>query len=169
MLFEISNIGKIQKAAIEMRGITVIAGNNNTGKSTYGKILYCMFNAFRDAENSILKERRHTIEDIITRHSLRFRHGGQIRILVNNILEHQPSKEEIRSLLEDAMNNKIIFIDKDEDFIDNILDKITQSNEITDRQIQEMILTRFLRAEFGDRIIHVNHAEEGGTISLTII
>jgi predicted ATPase len=56
MTFEIANIGKIQKAKIEMRGITVIADNNNTGKSTYGKILYCMFNAFRNAETVIYKD-----------------------------------------------------------------------------------------------------------------
>jgi ubiquinone/menaquinone biosynthesis C-methylase UbiE len=53
MRLEITNIGKIQKAAVEMRGITVIAGDNNTGKSTYGKVLYCMFNAFCNAESAI--------------------------------------------------------------------------------------------------------------------
>jgi predicted ATPase len=170
MIFEITNIGKIQKATIEMRGITVIAGNNNTGKSTYGKILYCMFNAFRNAETAIYKERRDIIEDIITRffHRYRLRTGDQIEALVNNILEHQSSKEEIRALLEEAINNKTILIDKMGDSINTILENIMRANEVTDEQIQKSILTHFLRAEFGNRIIHVNHAEEMGTISLTI-
>jgi predicted ATPase len=171
MVLEINNIGKIQNAAIEMRGITVIAGNNNTGKSTYGKILYCMFNAFCNAETAIHKERRHTIEDIITRSFPRFRHGGQIRTLINNILDHQSSKEEIRNLLEEAINNKIVLIDKVdkmEDSINTVFEKIIRSNEIADGQIQKIILTRFLRAEFGNRIIHVNHTGVAGKISLTI-
>jgi predicted ATPase len=168
MIFEINNIGKIQRAAIEMRGITVIAGNNNTGKSTYGKILYCMFNAFCDAETAIHKERRHTIENIIARSFPRFHHEGQIRTLVNSILEHQSSKEDIRNLLEEAINNKIVLINKMEDSINTVLEIIMRANEVTDDQIQKTILTRFLRAEFGNRIIHVNHTEATGKISLTI-
>jgi predicted ATP-dependent endonuclease of OLD family len=171
MVFEINNIGKIQKAAIEMRGITVIAGNNNTGKSAYGKILYCMFNAFCNAETAIHKERRDTIENSITRFRHVSVHGSKIRTLVNNILEHQSSKEKIRDLLKEAINNKIILIDKIdkmEDPINTIFEKIMRSNEIADGQIQKIILTRFLWAEFGNRIIHVNHTGAAGKISLTI-
>ena len=32
MKIEIKNIGKISKAEVELEGITVIAGKNNTGK-----------------------------------------------------------------------------------------------------------------------------------------
>lgn len=42
MKIEIKNIGKISKAEVELEGITVIAGKNNTGKSTVGKALYAM-------------------------------------------------------------------------------------------------------------------------------
>ena len=41
MRFCIERIGKIEKADVELKGITVIAGENNTGKSTVGKALYC--------------------------------------------------------------------------------------------------------------------------------
>ena len=40
MRLKFSNIGKISEADIELNGITVIAGNNDTGKSTVGKLLY---------------------------------------------------------------------------------------------------------------------------------
>lgn len=39
MRLEIKNIGRIEEASIEMNGITVIAGENDTGKSTVGKVL----------------------------------------------------------------------------------------------------------------------------------
>jgi predicted ATPase len=171
MRLEITNIGKIQNAAIEMRGITVIAGNNNTGKSTYGKILYCMFNAFCNAGDAIRKERKRNIENIIMRsfHIPRYR-PSPMGSLVNNILEHQPSGEELRDLLQEAISSKtVITNDKiEDDTIDVVVENIIRSGKVTDEQIQKTIVNRFLRSEFGNRIIHVNHTEEAGSISLTI-
>ena len=63
MLLKIDGIGKIQNATIELQGITVIAGENNTGKSTFGKVLYCMFNAFYDSEKTIYNERFNSIKE----------------------------------------------------------------------------------------------------------
>lgn len=48
-----------------INGITVIAGENNTGKSTVGKALYIMFNSFLDVKQRVDEERigslRHTL------------------------------------------------------------------------------------------------------------
>lgn len=40
MRFQLENIGAIEKADIDIDGITIIAGENNVGKSTVGKALY---------------------------------------------------------------------------------------------------------------------------------
>ena len=45
MRLKIRNFAKILQADIEIDGITIIAGNNNIGKSTIGKILDAVFNA----------------------------------------------------------------------------------------------------------------------------
>ena len=37
MVLEIKNVGLIESASIELNGITVIAGYNNSGKSTVSK------------------------------------------------------------------------------------------------------------------------------------
>ncbi|GMO62528.1 MAG: AAA family ATPase [Rickettsiales bacterium] len=42
MKLEIENIGKIKNANVEIGGLTIIAGQNNTGKSTIGKVLFAM-------------------------------------------------------------------------------------------------------------------------------
>jgi len=42
MIFEISNILGIKKANIKLNGLTVIAGENDSGKSTIGKSLFCL-------------------------------------------------------------------------------------------------------------------------------
>lgn len=42
MQLKINKIGKIQEATIDINGLTVIAGKNDTGKSTVGKVLYAL-------------------------------------------------------------------------------------------------------------------------------
>ncbi|MBW5410795.1 ATP-binding protein, partial [Brachyspira hampsonii] len=44
MKLKISNFAKIEEANIKIDGITVICGDNDTGKSTVGKILFSIFN-----------------------------------------------------------------------------------------------------------------------------
>lgn len=61
MKLTISNFAKISHAEIEFDGFTVIAGNNNTGKSTAGKILYAMFRALSQLERRVERERIKTI------------------------------------------------------------------------------------------------------------
>ena len=53
MIFKIKNFGKIAEANIKLDGITVICGNNTTGKSTVGKALFSFFNALTDYKNKI--------------------------------------------------------------------------------------------------------------------
>ena len=57
MRIKISNIGKIKEADVTINGITVIAGENNTGKSTVGKALYAIFNSFVDVAKKVEEER----------------------------------------------------------------------------------------------------------------
>ena len=62
MKLNIENFAKIKNADIEIDGITVIAGENNTGKSTVGKILFSLFNALSDIDEKINEERLREIE-----------------------------------------------------------------------------------------------------------
>ena len=55
MQLEIKNIGKIKSATLEFNGITVVAGNNNTGKSTIGKVLFALFSKFKSINEAIDK------------------------------------------------------------------------------------------------------------------
>lgn len=46
MFLLLKNIGKLKQVEIEINGITVIAGENNTGKSTVSRALFSIFNSF---------------------------------------------------------------------------------------------------------------------------
>lgn len=63
MQISLKNISKIEKANIEINGITVIAGENNTGKSTVGKALWSIFNSFYNIDDEIRKERKEIINE----------------------------------------------------------------------------------------------------------
>ena len=48
MEFSIRGIGIIKEADIKMDGLTVIAGSNNSGKTTVGRALYAVTSAVED-------------------------------------------------------------------------------------------------------------------------
>ena len=75
MNLKISNIGKIKTADIALNGITIIAGDNNTGKSTVGKILFGVFNSCykidQYIENQKIIRLEREIETVINTHCLK--------------------------------------------------------------------------------------------------
>ncbi|MCI8869921.1 MAG: ATP-binding protein [Lawsonibacter sp.] len=64
MKLTIENFAKIRQAKIDVDGITVIAGENNTGKSTVGKVLYALFNTTSNFEDRVLEQRLQETERI---------------------------------------------------------------------------------------------------------
>lgn len=63
MKLRIKNFAKIEDADINIDGITVIAGENNTGKSTVGKIFFSLFNSLSNVDEKILEERLKEIDN----------------------------------------------------------------------------------------------------------
>lgn len=58
MRLEVKNIGKISHAEIDMQGMTVLVGNNSTGKSTISKSLYVIIQGFHNFNKKINDRRR---------------------------------------------------------------------------------------------------------------
>ncbi|MFK5976941.1 MAG: AAA family ATPase [Sulfurovum sp.] len=52
MQLELKNIGMIKEATVKINGLTVIAGENDTGKSTIGKVLCMLIKSIRWASNT---------------------------------------------------------------------------------------------------------------------
>lgn len=70
LYLSIENIGKIKSAEIAFDGVTVICGNNNTGKSTVGKVLFSVFNTLYNADEKIVQVQKREINKIFTRYAL---------------------------------------------------------------------------------------------------
>ena len=173
MLLKIRGIGKINDSTIEMKGITVIAGENNTGKSTFGKVLYCMFNAFCNIDATVLNERIVGIHDTISQ-GLLFNEFNTIRLsnkLMEQILnlKNDFTAEKFRELMINSSGK----IDKEDirllDYAIQIsIDRIKQYVIIGDMEIKKNIINRYFNSEFFRQINHVNRPDVSGEVLLII-
>ena len=167
MFFEIENIGKVKSAQIEMRGVTVLAGNNSTGKSTFGKALYCIFNAFSESDKTIMGERRNNIVDIIFRFNRRpFMRPAQIDDLAGNILTKIDLPQELQKIIQEAIDQRVIIPRETDDSASMLFNKFCDYAKVSNEQIQKEIFEYYLTGEFDGQTTHINLFEQQGTMSL---
>ena len=62
MKLTIKNFARIKEAEINIDGITIIAGENNTGKTTVGKVLFSCFNSLNNLEKEIYSDREYSVQ-----------------------------------------------------------------------------------------------------------
>lgn len=67
MKLRIQNVAKIKSAELELNGITVIAGNNNSGKSTVGKAIFSIYNSLVNIEERITLQKENMIYQTLLR------------------------------------------------------------------------------------------------------
>jgi predicted ATP-dependent endonuclease of OLD family len=176
MLLKIKGIGKIHDSIIEMKGITVIAGENNTGKSTYGKVLYCMFNAFHNTKAAIHDERINDIRRIINNvSSIRYKPYIADRLAKKIIHEIDHSnleefiEDDIQKIIMETISEHSLFtIDEDDTIVNDLIESIKHSVIIDDNEIQKTVVSRYFTNEFEEQVNHVNRPRSLGNVSLVI-
>lgn len=176
MRLTLKNIAKVRKADVEINGITVIAGENDTGKSTVGKALYSVFNSLYHVENQIKDERVRTISNLLDGLYLQKRNGrsnnGDRRETAEKILDKYFQQKNKRSLIkEDVLDFLFDYGEADAAFndtiIDDVIDKIEEILAISNEEILKRVITTKLSAEFNRQINNV-YSEEDGVIQLRI-
>lgn len=165
MELHIRNIAKIEKADIEINGITVIAGENNTGKSTVGKVLYCLYTAFHDLDKKILNQRRNSIKDILMEYenfgkqihyAIDKQPADDLNVFINQLLAS--GSENVEKLLSDE--SEVL----DEDSIRDIKDAIN----ISDEKLKEIIIREIFEQEFENQIEPLYKSGEESTVETII-
>lgn len=162
MLLTLKNIGKLTAAEIYLNGITVITGENDSGKSTVGKALFSFINSLYRVEEKILEERERSVlgslfgalmnkggstdldtgtnsltRDIIKDRSRYLDHDGDLYKVAKEIIQQQIGNHDLL---------------KDEQAISRAVEQIKESLEITDDDILGLILQRYLDKEFHGQI-----------------
>ena len=172
MKLTLRNIAKLKNADVEINGITVIAGENNTGKSTVGKALYSVFNSLYNLEEQINTERKTIIIDVINSlyviHSNRasiFRHSFEIRNVAERLIEYQYGIEDIKNILTTTLADDNLKPIPDE--IQTAAERIKEIIDVTQDSIFETVLLKNLSLEFNGQINNI-YTEEKGIIELLI-
>ena len=171
MKLSIRNVGKLKEADVEINGITVIAGENNTGKSTIGKVLFSIFQSLYKLDDQIIREKRNTIK-----HNLELLYVHATGSFFNNV-EFKEIIDEI--LIEGSKYDIEILKNKILEFISNNSEKT--KNEIPEEPVKRIfdllkipkksfvlaILNRNFSNEFNNQITNI-YTELVGNIKLKI-
>ena len=150
-----------------MNGITVIAGENNTGKSTFGKVLYCIFHSFNNTETRINNERIQDIIQILINHL----HRLPKKFLDKKYIEEYFETDDIRKKVENLIFETTDFnknLKTNDNTIDLMYENIKRSVSINKEEIHKMLITRCFRQEFTGKINHANRPNIEGKILLEI-
>ena len=163
MKLSLKNIGKIREATVELNGITVIAGGNDTGKSTVGKALYCLFNSLYQMSNRIIKERENSIEKVLNNSkSFQFRLNAieLPSIILNKREECLENEKLLKNIIiqyrDDIFNEKV-----DQDDILEVTKRVQNILNISDDDIIKNIITKIFLLEFDGQVNNIFHKEVG--------
>lgn len=173
----LKNIGKVKDAAVEIKGITVIAGENDTGKSTVGKALFSIFNSFYDIDKRIRIERRESVErqlDSMLRgasigEELMSMTGELAAEILYEIDKRDKSNEAISDVIYatmDAFDERYTAVISDHD-LEKGTEQIEKIIAIPDGEIFKTVLQRNLDAEFYGQIGNI-YVEDESLIQLEI-
>lgn len=157
MELAIKNIGKIKETCIEINGISVIAGENNTGKSTVSKALYFVFNGFYDIENRIHYEKSRSINNLI-RFTLsdmtslnRLKLGEVSKKIISKLDFYRNDKES----LENDITTFFPELDFDDEHFNILINRLEDILSVSDEEIFKNILNKKLQSEFNGQINNI--------------
>lgn len=171
MKLSLKNIGKIQEAIVEINGITVIAGENNTGKSTVGKTLYSIFNSFYAVEKQIGVERVQSIEGLLERmyltHEMRLTGGVATKEVAEEIAAYgescQNDMESLRAKILESLCHYDENIERnyEKNRTEELIRQIMQVLHVSNEDILKTVLSKKMDVEFNGQINNVFSDEEG--------
>lgn len=150
----LKNIGRLKEAKIEIQSITVIAGENGSGKSTIGKALFSTFNALNDVEEKIKTLKQEALARELGRRQNLFYsrasiHSGET---IPNLLQLQDkSTQKIEEILRDFFSNE-----KQEAIVDDdLVEGVSKILSIDDEHFLKRVVDLGFNQEFSGQISNV--------------
>ena len=163
MQLEIKNIGKIKSATLEFNGITVVAGNNNTGKSTIGKVLFALFSKFNNINEAIDKYKYDAIIARVFKELSTYDLDDSIILGSPALIQmfkrgNYQSSQSILKFLEGLVSDRTLeFIRSN---IDNMIDNSSKEIEELDvKRIKAEIISNYFNDIFDNQINNISISE----------
>lgn len=167
----LKNIGKVKEARVVVEGITVIAGENDSGKSTVGKALFAMMNGFYDWQEKVDEERFKVVHSELS--SYISKEFGRNRKLISKELTQdflalvrstQGDLEKSTAFLEEYLENEGLSSPKVEC---NEVKRLVAEVFLEDQMIGGELMEYLFHKEFDGQVNHI-FSEEKGALSLTL-
>lgn len=168
MELKVHNFAKIKEANIKLDGITVIAGENNTGKSTIGKILFSMFNSLKDIDGRIETLREEQIEMLILGWCFQYKFEKKYAITrkILNQLKQDYDIVEVRNVIKRTLDiYKENRIDLD---VDELTEKVFILLKAPKESVRLELIRRYFNEMFHGQINPLNNSDSESIISLSI-
>ena len=153
MELKIRNVGKIDSADIEIKGITIIAGLNGTGKSTISRSLFAMFHSFSNISRKIRLEKAYAIQRLLE-------YSGDTEIIMYGVetlagfLAENTDENSIKKIL--TFSNDEI----ESPIIESLSKEILRINSTFDTSVRREIVLEIFKKEFNDNIANIRSNKE---------
>ncbi len=168
MKLKVKNIGRIHDSnTIEINGITILCGENGTGKSTIGKALYCTFKTFHNYEEQIANERVNSIFRSVRLHNpdvFTTRNLNHLRKKIKELVNQYQIQKDVEIIDRHVKG----FLDTNQEYDPILFDRIKDALNAEDSDVLQAILLRNINAEFNSQIGHINYSEDNSELELSI-
>lgn len=174
MRLRIQNFAKISHADLQFKGLTIIAGKNNTGKSTVGKVLYSFYRSFSNIDRRVRDERINAIRnsfseipgydektDVISLLS----HGHSVRQITETILERFWSKDSHLGVKKPSPREAESMVDA---FARNVEESVRRSMDASDLIYTQEIIRRVFECVFHGQYHPLKTSDESAKLQLTV-
>lgn len=169
MRFILHDIGKVKEAEMLLNGITVVVGNNNTGKTTISRALYAFVNSLCNIDGEVESQRKGRISRVIRtffsayRRPV-FRYDRELMGLVDAFVE---SPDDGGCLIRDFLQKRFTPIAAMAE-IEKCVEEALQVRSLSNKVIRNQIIENYFDAVFRGQCLSVRRNVEQGRIEVTV-
>ncbi|MEI0492936.1 AAA family ATPase [Brachyspira intermedia] len=173
MKLKISNFAKIEEADIKIDGITVICGDNDTGKSTIGKILFSIFNFDNYKNERIKKDFRIKVSRILNKYISINKREYYYFELMDSLYDdidypyNEINRDKLYNILKKNIHDRIINNISDET-IYKAVDDILKVMSISEDKLKFQIMSYYFGNIFEYQINNLFNKSENAELELEI-
>ncbi len=168
MELKLKNVGRIKDANIIIDGITVICGDNNTGKSTVGKVLYSIYSAFYHLQNNVRREKIDSMtRGLFSRYYVEGRILEKVDQIFGKLIDSETiTDSDIQEAIDAIEQNSSRGLVQEQK--STILERIKKYHAIQEKEIAPMFLDRMISSEFGGKLANVNTSAKRADVTLSL-
>lgn len=181
MELQLKNIGMIKEANIKLDGLTVIAGENNTGKSTVGKLLFSIIKASSRYKEDLEENKETKIVSIIEknyfqlRRKVDFSENIKLRELFyppkfkrdideKSLKAIETRLDLIKSQEENSLSSEPNLLNKENAYLSDVKDNLLMLRKIllqedNRQEAQKRAFQKVLMSEFKGKVSNQNNIE----------